>query len=377
MPPSHVGRVSGLSAFARRIVAERNLYGALAFAETAESLSLIREALAPALGDRVAGVSSSGDVLLMMAAHGAHEVAGFDSNPVQTALANLKLAAAIHLDVPAYRRFFGLDRAPPAERVEVFERLARHEVRRAFTRGQIEAGILDRGMTFLIIRALTAALRRVVDPGTMRLFLGEVGSDADRARALDALLARPVARAALIPALAASGAQLQWLFFPHVLCRVSARPQQMIARFFETFRPLFVGGAHDNPVLSRAATGVLHPEWEEALLSPARFVVIGRAAERIRFATRSLSEGLAGLPEGWATQIYLSNVPDYLDDSGLDALATAIRHAAGERARVLYFSLCDEDRLGSRLGPEHPELPAIRARDTVFLYPTIVLRSAR
>jgi S-adenosylmethionine:diacylglycerol 3-amino-3-carboxypropyl transferase len=369
--------VSGLTAFARRIVADRNLYGALAFAETAESLSLVRAALAPTLGDRVAGVTSSGDVLLMLAAHGAREVVGFDSNGVQTAIAELKRMAMIHLDVPAYRRFFGLDRDEGAARRRIFERLARGPVRRAFPRRHVEAGLLDRGMTYLIIRALTAALARVVDADTMALFLGHRGEDRDRARALDDLLARPVGRRVLVPALARAGAPLRWLFFPHTLCRVSTRPEAMIEAFFDTFRPLFVHGARANPVLSRAATGVLHPEWGEALLSPARFSAVARDPDRVRFETCSIADGLASLPAGWATKVYLSNVPDYLDASGLAALARALHHAAAPGARVLYFSLCDEDRLADHLGPEREESPQIRAQDTVFLYPGIVVRNAR
>jgi len=368
--------VGGLRAFARRIVAERNLYGALAFAETAESLTLIRRALAPVEGARIAGITSSGDVLLMLAAQGAAEIAGFDMNPAQTALAELKRTAASSLDVATYRRFLGIDPAPAHERKILFDRVGRREARAVFAPDAIEAGLVNRGMTHLIIHGLAALLAKTVAPETMALFLGEGGTDADRARALDRLLQRSVVKRGFAPALEAAAPQLKWLFFPHTLCRVSTRPDAMIARFFETFRPLFVGGAKKNPVLSRSATGVLHPDWDAELLSEARFAAIAKMGDRLRFETRAITGGLAALPPRWANRIYLSNAPDYLTDAELAALGRAIAHAAAPGARVLYFSLTDEDRLARHLGPLSPDIEDVRALDHVFLYPSIVVRNA-
>jgi S-adenosylmethionine:diacylglycerol 3-amino-3-carboxypropyl transferase len=367
-----------LTIFARRIVRERNLYGALAFAETAESLRLCREALAPGPKDRVAGITSSGDVLLALAARGA-EVVGFDHNPAQTALAELKRAAMRRLDVASYRRLMGIDPWEPGERRRWFEALVPElpaAAARALAAGSlIEAGPLNRGMTYLIIRALTGLLARLVPAASMDLFLGRSGSDEERRSELQATLQRPLARRVLAPFLRAQARRLKWLFFPHTICRVSDRPDQMIADFFRTFEPLFVAGARANPVLSRAATDRLHPEWTEELYTAAHFAAAG--AQRVRFETASITAGLARLPDRWATKIYLSNAPDYLTEGQLAALIGELRRVAAPGATVLAFSLCDLDRLGDALGAPleaeaHRRLVEL---DNVHLYPSIIVRS--
>lgn len=365
----------GLRAFVGRLAIERNLYGALAFAETAESLRLIRVALEPKPGDRIAGITSSGDVLLALAACGA-EVVGFDHNPVQTALAEMKRAAMSSLDVARYRGLFGVDAMDPAARKALFEALempenARSELRRQ--RGLIEAGALNRGMTYLIIRALAGLLKRLIDDGELALFMGDEGSDADRAAALHKFTKRGVTAKFLAPLLARHAAQLKWIFFPHTICRVSERPDQMIAAFFETFAPLFTKGARANPVLCRAATDHVHPEWLDELYSPQIFAAIKQA--KASFETSSFTEGLRSLPEKWATQIYLSNAPDYLTEPQLDELAEVIKQKAQPDAKILYFSLCDLDRFGARLGATH-DVQHLHEMDNVCLYPAIVLRGA-
>jgi S-adenosylmethionine:diacylglycerol 3-amino-3-carboxypropyl transferase len=372
--------------FARRIAADRNLYGTLAFAEAAESLRIARAALPLGPDDRLAGVASSGDVLLSLAAAGGGraEVFGFDLNPMQVALAELKLAAT-ELDVEPCLRFLGISPSPPGERAAVFARLAPSlspAARALLDRPQtITEGILNAGMTHLIIQAMVALLRRVVDAETLAVFLGEHGAKAERRRALDQLLERPVARRLLVPLLQALAPALKWLFFPHSICRVSTRPDEMIADFFETFRPLFEIGAHDNPVLSRSATGRLHPEWREHLYGEVPFQALrtARAAGAIRFSPASITEGLAGLPDASISRIYLSNVPDYLTTFDLDRLGFQIHRVARPGARVFFVSLCDVDRVGVRFGIDLAEIdPAAAARlaalDNVRLYPLISVK---
>lgn len=372
---------AGIGSFVRRIWAERNLYGSLAFAETCESLSLIRRALSVTKNDRVAGVTSSGDVLLSFLADEADGVAGFDANPTQTALAHLKLAAIQNLEVPAYLRLMGVANDDAPARLDTFDRISRAmpgDERAAMIarRSWIGGGVLNRGMTHLIIRTMVRSLARVVDQATLSLFVGRSGTTEERAWVLDRTLSKRRVRLGLEPALRAFAPQLQWMFFPHRICRVSDRPEQMISDFFETFRPLFVRGAMDNPVLCRSATGAIHPEWKTHLYDGEVFERVRERSDRIRFSTSELTSGLRSLPAGWATKLYLSNVPDYLEPDGLDQLGTAIRHAAAPGARVLYFSLCDEDRLGTRIGPRIPdgERAALQASDNVHLYPSIEVR---
>lgn len=370
---------AGLGSFVTRAVRERNLYGSLAFAETAESMRLCQEALHIEAGDRVAGICSSGDMLLSMAAHGAADVVGFDVNPTQVALARFKAVAIRHLGVEEYLELFGVASASPRWRLQTFDRLTRDlpaPTRRLLLarRGWVPKGILNHGMTHLIIRSLMAVVERLVDEDTHALFLGEHGTDAERAARFDALAARPVTRYALTPFAQRFAPQLKWLFFPHKLCRVSDRPDEMVGDFFEFFRPLFVRGARDNPVLARSTVGHVHEEWTRHLYDEGCFARIEQRAEHVRFEPGDLVTGFRKLPGGWATKLYLSNAPDYLTNAELDALVAEVRRVAAPGARVLHFSLLDEDRIGDAIGRPADDQAAIRASDNVHLYPAIAVR---
>lgn len=370
---------AGLRRFGQRVLVERNLYGALAFAETAESLRLCQHALQVGPRDRVAGICSSGDVLLSLAAHRPKHVIGFDVNPTQVALARLKQVAMQHLSVDDYLRFFGVTEAPAAWRLETFDRLTRAlpaPSRRLLLarRGWVAKGILNHGMTHLIIRALAATVRRLVDEETWQTFMGEGGTAEERAARLARLLERRSVRRGLEPFARRFAGPLKWLFFPHKLCRVSTRPDQMIAEFFDTFEPLFLRGARANPVLARSAAGVVNPEWTTHLYNEEVFAAASQ--DTLRFESAELTEGLRRLPDGWATRLYLSNAPDYFTNPELDAFVREVNRVTAPGARILHFSLLDEDRIGDRIGAEAPEAETLRASDNVHLYPTIALRIA-
>ena len=372
---------AGLASFAERVLRERNLYGTLAFAETAESLRMCQSALQVGPGDRVVGICSSGDVLLSLLSEGPEAVVGFDLNPTQIGLAHMKRAAMQHLEVEAYLELFGVAPASARWRQRTFERLTRatsSDVRRTLLRqkGWVAKGVLNHGMTHLIIRAMVTAVERLIDDETRSLFLGEHGTDEQRARCLDALIRRPVTRLAVAPFARRFAPQLKWLFFPHKLCRVSKRPDEMVAEFFDTFRPLFVSGTRNNPVLARSASGFLHPEWTTHLYDEARFARVAEAANRLRLEHRDLTAGLATLPDAWATKIYLSNAPDYLTNAELAELIRQVRRVSAPGARILHFSLLDQDRIGDAIGNLAPDIDALRASDNVHIYPGIISRVA-
>jgi len=371
---------SGIFKFAYRMISDRNLYGALAFAETGESLRLNLEALQVSRRDRVVGVTSSGDLLLALLAAGPQSVVGFDANNAQTVLAHLKAAAIATLSVESYLPFMGLIEADPHARVATFNRISRSMpsfARRDILHKQklVEEGILNQGMTHLIIQVLRAALARVMSTHTLKLFLGSCGTDEDRSNKLHQLTQKRAIRYLLQPFLKAAAPHLKWLFFPHRFCRISSRPDEIIADFFTTFRDLLVQGVRANPVLSRSAVGHIHPEWWQHLYNDLTFQQIRDNLSRLSLDTADILSGLRRIADGWATRVYLSNVADYLSEKQLNELVHEVKRATAPGARIVYCSMYDQDLLRT-LGPQIPddELRALQESDNVFIYPIIMVR---
>ena len=371
---------SGIFKFAYRMISDRNLYGALAFAETAESLRLNLESLQVGHGDRVVGVTSSGDLLLALLAAGPESIIGFDANNAQTVLAHLKAAAIATLSVENYLQFMGLIEADPQARMAAFNRISRSLP--SFARRDmlnkyklVEDGILNQGMTHLIIQVLKTVLTRVMTTHTLDLFLGNCGTDEDRANRLHQITQKRSIRYLLQPLLKAAAPRLKWLFFPHRFCRISTRPDEIIADFFNTFHDLLVQGVRANPVLSRSAVGHIHPEWWQHLYNDLTFKQIRDNLSRLSLDTADIISGLRRIADGWATRIYLSNVPDYLSKEQLHELVQEVKRAATPGARIVYCSMYDQDLLRT-LGPKIPdnELGALQGSDNVFIYPIIMVR---
>ena len=367
--------------FARRMILERNLYGALAFAETGDSLHLNIRALQAGSNDRVVGVTSSGDLLLSLLAAGPESVIGIDANNAQTALAHLKAAAMATLSVEEYLRFMGPMEADSRDRLATFSRISRDMpsfARRYLLARQklVAEGILNQGMTHLIIQVLRAALALVMSRQTLNLFLGASGTDAERSEALHLLTQKWPIRYLIQPILRAAAPLLKWLFFPHRFCRISSRPDEIIGDFFTTFRPLLVQGIRKNPVLSRSAVGHIHPEWWQHLYNDGTFQQIKNNLARLSLTTADILSGLRQIGDGWATRVYLSNVADYLSEEELCELVAEVQRAAAPGARIVYCSMYDQDLL-STLGPQIPasELRALRESDNVFIYPLIMVRT--
>jgi S-adenosylmethionine:diacylglycerol 3-amino-3-carboxypropyl transferase len=372
---------AGICQFVGRMILDRNLYGSLAFAETGESLRLNIQALQVGSGDRVVGVTSSGDLLLSLLAAGPGSVIGIDANRAQTVLAHLKATAIATLPVEEYLRFMGLMEADPRDRLATFSRISRDMPsfarRYMLTRQTLVAeGILNQGMTHRIIQVLKATLALVLSQQTLNVFLGTSGTDADRSEALDLLTHKWSIRYLIQPILRAAAPLLKWLFFPHRFCRISSRPDEIIGDFFTTFRPLLVQGIRKNPVLSRSALGHIHPEWWQHLYNDHAFQQIRNNLPRLSLTTADILSGMRRIGDGWATRVYLSNVADYLSEEELRMLVEEVQRAAAPGARVLYCSMYDKDLL-SALGPQIPasELGALRESDNVFIYPLIMVRT--
>ena len=374
--------VAGISHFLMRMLRDRNLYGTLAFAETAESLHLNVTALQTGHGDRIAGVTSSGDLLLALLARGPDEIRGFDANPAQTALAQLKAAAISCLPVDDYLRLMGVSRTDAPTRRALFAAVNRtlpagHAQDLPLRARQIGDGILNLGMTHLMVGALVSLCRSLLGRDTAAQLLGSTGTDDDRRATLDRLQANGVTRYAIRPLLTCLAPGLKWLFFPHRFCRISRRPDEIIADPLRAFRGLLVRGLRSNPVLCRAATGHLHPEWTHYLYNDAVFQAIRTHCPRLTLASVDILSGLRRIDDGWATRVYLSNVPDYLSVCDLQLLIAELRRATAPGARIVYYSLYEHDllhALGTPLPDRH--LRALRQQDTVGLYPLIMVRTA-
>lgn len=371
----------GFTRFVYRVIKNRNLYGDLAFAETAESLRVNLAAMQIGSEDRIVGITASGDLLLSVLAAGPKAVVGFDANSSQTAIAYLKAASILVLSVEDYKKFMGLEDMPASMRIQILTRVSRavpNRSRRQLLRMSdlVAKGILNSGMSHMIVELLVSMARFAMSKDTLALFLGKHGTARDRAEKLrkirDSLALRRVVR----PLLRRLAPRLKWLLFPHRFCATSSRPEEIIHDFFTVFKALLEQGIRANPVLCRAALGELHQEWNRHLYSETAFAAIRNNFGRISLHTADFTSGLQEIADGWATRVYLSNMPDYLSDEQLKLLVMEVKRASAPGARIVYYSLYDKDLLPD-LGPTIPtaELQALRDGDDVFIYPTIMVRT--
>jgi S-adenosylmethionine:diacylglycerol 3-amino-3-carboxypropyl transferase len=367
--------------FLYRMIKDCNLYGELAFAETAESLRMNIEAMRIGNEDRVVGITASGDVLLSLIAAGPKAVVGFDANSAQTAIAHLKLASVLALSVEDYKRFMGLETMPGETRLQILSRISRSipngPRRRILKMRQLVAkGVLNHGMSHMIIELLVSSARALMSQDTHALFLGVRGTDSERAAKLQKIRNRRAFRHVLRPLLRRLAPRMKWLLFPHRFCAISHRPEEIIGDFLSVFETLLVRGMKENPILCRAALGQLHAEWSDHLYSENKFAAIRNNAPRLSLHTADFVSGLKQVADSWATRLYLSNMPDYLGDEQLMELVREVKRAAAPGARIVYYSLYDRDLLPD-LGPKisAAELQALQDGDSVLIYPTVMVRT--
>src|ERR1700704_5526514 len=256
--------------FVSRMIKDRNLYGALAFAETAESLRLNIAALQVSSDDNVLGITASGDLLLSLLASSPKAVVGFDANKAQTAISHLKVTSILTFSVEDYKRFMGILPMRANLRLQLLNRISRalpFDSRREILKMAVlaNAGILNSGMSHTIVELLSAIARVLMTKDTAALFFGERGNNQERLEKLLQIKSSPLIRYALQPFLRRLAPRLKWLLFPHRFCDISNRPEEIIYDFFTVFQDLLVQGIRANPVLCRPAVGALHKEWDDCL----------------------------------------------------------------------------------------------------------------
>lgn len=323
---------------------DRFVYRPLAFAETAESIAQVHAVLQVKPGDTVAGIASSGDVLLSFLPLAPAQVYGYDFNPVQTAIARLRQELYRRAGVERFQSFLGIRAASRAERAAWWAELRPHLGEHAPTveRLPIEDGILDHGMSAWLSRMIDAALRWNLSRADYAKLLRPETPREERMRLYEvwrgASLNRTVAWV-----LSAGRGVLQNFFFPPAQVANSEYPQKALRDAPALLKPMFASGFADNPVVGRHMTRRVPTEHERYLFGAAAYAGIHAHVDRISFATAGVDAALLALPARSVDAIYLSNAPDYLKQPGLESFAAAVSHAAKPGARVFYLSLDTND----------------------------------
>jgi S-adenosylmethionine-diacylglycerol 3-amino-3-carboxypropyl transferase len=318
---------------ARRLTLDSALPARLFFAQVREDPQVELEALAPARHEALVVVSSGGCTALSLLAAGA-AVTAVDVNPVQNHLVELKAAALAHLEPAAARAFLGARPAERAWRADTYARLRAGlgEGARAHWDAApraIAAGVLHAGLTEIVIAALARLVRATVHPPERveRLLacrsLEEQRSlyrrewNNRRWRLLFRLLLnRPALARALDPR-----------FFG----RARGLARQFHALWEHALTELPVG---DNYFLHDLLRGA-YPEHAR----PPYLDESGAACWRERLRALTLVDGtltdhLRACPDRSVAGFALSNVCEWLDAAGQDALFAQVARCAAPGARV-------------------------------------------
>lgn len=320
------------------------VYRPLAFAETAESIAQVHKVLRVGEGDTVAGIASSGDVLLSFLPLKPAKVYGYDFNPVQTAVSRLRQELYRRHDRKCFERFLGLESAPAEERLRQWLELKPHlgDLAAQVERLPIAGGILDYGMSAWLSRMIDLALRWNLPAADYKRLLDPATPKDERMRLYDVWRGATLNRA--VAAVFSAGRGLfQHFFFPPAQVANSEYPQKALKDAPALLKPMFASGFADNPVVGRHMTHRIPSEHEAYLFGPKAWAGIAANIDRIRFDTAGIDAALKALPAQSVDAIYLSNAPDYLKVPGLESFAAAVRHAARPGARVFYLSLDTND----------------------------------
>lgn len=357
------------------------VYRPLAFAEPAESIELAHRALRVKPGESVAGITSSGDILLSLLACRPARVHGFDANPTQTALARLKRALCAGESLDRATALLGLAPRSRRERLSIW-----HDVRpqlgadaELLERFDVGAGLLNCGTTRKLFRLTMFALPLCLGRDRHRRLISPDSTPASRIALFEELHGRTAYRWVVRPFLHAGRRLFQHFVYPPALCLNSDHPRRALGDLLDSYSRLFEVGLHENPVFERFITGRIPREQVQYLYSPHAWDTLALRCGDIRFETALIQHGLAQLRPGSIDAFYLSNAPDYLRPNDLRALSAALSRTARPGARMFYLSLdpqCPFERCGVPLTFERcASLEQSLARDDpVGLYRYIGVR---
>lgn len=315
--------------------------GPLVFAQVREDPCVEMQALAPALGGTIVIVSSGGCTALSLLAAGAHRVVGVDLSRAQNHLVELKYAAIRALERADAIAFLGGQPMAGLRRWRLYGVLASMLTAAAREywdgrRSAIERGVLRAGESERFIALVAAVAAQVIvrrDGVSALLQAGSLSQQRDifarswagwRWRALFAvLLNRWTFSRAYHPS-----------FFDHVENPSFARHFRRLAERALTELP-----TRDNYFLHEMLTGrypVGEPSGVPPYLSPRG---MARAADKRRMLSLvdgSLTEYLRSCEPRSIEGFALSNIGEWLDQRGLDALFTEVARTARPGARVVF-----------------------------------------
>ncbi|PKN48390.1 MAG: hypothetical protein CVU63_05220, partial [Deltaproteobacteria bacterium HGW-Deltaproteobacteria-20] len=314
MPPAWVPS-------ARRVFGAESLsHASLEYSDTNEDVEVSLQTLDVQPGQVVVGVTASGDTLLLALRNNPAFVAGYDLNPAQNALAELKRVAMGSLTYDEYLALLGyrvsasrtalLRRILPALPDDVRAFWLREDMTRA-----VEQGLWRQGSaTRKDLDRWEKELRRLADhleDGEMSIVLGLSGSREDRAR-IQARVARSLPQ--------------------------YAEPAFRNNNHFK-FDPFqYPDGMVNHAASAKYAAPFLPEDRVSPALSREDFERIRPNLHRACFQTSSMGDALALMPEEAFHRLYLSNITEYLTVSDERALVELmLEKACPDGVVVLLF----------------------------------------
>ena len=301
----------------------------LAYSDTNEDIAATARAMNVGQGAVVIGVTGSADLLLLSLRDNPGFVAGYDLNPAQGALGELKRAAIDALTYDEYATLLGYagtreDRRRLAMRIAPgLDEDVRAFWRRDDMRAAIETGLWRSGSSTSQDHAgwrhAVEGLRAWLTSSELEVALGVRGSAEER-EGLRRKVARDDARYAE----------------PAVVHNNHFK--------FSVFR--YADGIANEPSAAKYVEAYLPPGSVRPALTPEDFASIRERLHRISFQTEAITEALLEMPSGAFDRAYLSNVVEYLTLAEEQALVEALLSHGKEGAIVvlLYVALTPAQR---------------------------------
>lgn len=289
---------------------------------------------------RVLSICSAGEMPLSLLALGAGRVHAIDVNANQLHLAQLKRAALARLERGAAIRLLGYLPASVHERRRHFERLADAlpAASRAFWRGHTEelgGGVIWAGRYERYVRRLVSLLNLVLRRRIEGLFecTSLAQQEAYFGRRFDTALFRAV---------------FELAFHPRVYARRGMDPRSLQHRaraqpslgqqYFGRFRALCTRTpVQQNYLLQLHLLGrVLNEEAVPAYLSAQGFIRARERLDALELQQTDLVTHLRQTAPGTYDRLHLSNLPDWMDQQGFEAVMRLIAEKVACPGRAVW-----------------------------------------